>query len=86
MKKLALVVILLAVALAPVGCRAVMLGTQAVYQAGVALIDPVDSGHFWEEFGDYLKNAGRSLRNNLRSLHRTFDRHLMLYDWDDPTL
>ena len=86
MKKLCLVLLVLCVTIAPMGCRALMIGTEAGYQAVVAVIDPVDSGHFWTDFGDYLEESGKSMRGNLKSLHKTFDRHFMLYDWDDPTL
>ena len=86
MKNLCLVALVLCVAIAPMGCRALMVGTEAGYQAVVAVVDPVDSGHFWTDFGDYLKESGQSMRSNLKSFHKSFDRHFMLYDWDDPTL
>ena len=86
MKKLCLVVLLLCIVIAPMGCRALMIGTEAGYQAVVGVIDPVDSGHFWTDFGDYLKNAGSSVRNNLGDFHQSFDRHFLLHDWEDPTL
>jgi hypothetical protein len=85
MKKLGLVMLLLVIAFAPMGCRALMIGTEAGYQAVVAVIDPVDSGHYWSDFGDYLKSAGNSTRKNLAAIHKSFDHYFMLHDWDDPT-
>ena len=61
-----------------------MMGTATGYQAVVSVVDPVDSGHFWSDFGDYLTSAGNSMRNNLTSIHKSIDRHFLLHDWDDP--
>ena len=86
MKKLALVALLACLVIAPIGCRALMVGTAIGYDAFIALVDPVDSGHFWSDFGDYLDGSAKSMRRNMKDIHRTFDRYFMLYDWDDPTL
>ncbi len=86
MKKLVMIVLLLAMVIAPMGCRAFMVGGEAIYMSGVAVVDPVDSGTFWEDFGDYLDSAGKSMRTNLREVHRGLDHYFMLHDWDDPSL
>jgi len=87
MKKLCLVAIVLVIAVTPLmGCRALMMGTAAGWQAVVGVIDPVDSGHFWSDFGDYLSGAGNAMRKNLTRIHQTLDHHFLLYDWEDPSL
>lgn len=86
MKKLVISLLLVAITIVPMtGCRAVMVGSEAVWQAGTALIDPVDQDGFWEDWGDYLDSSSTAMRKNLRRIHRSFDRYVMLHDWDDPT-
>lgn len=85
MSKMVLGLLLACMVLAPLGCRAVMIGSSAVWQAGTAVIDPFDQDGFWDSWGDYLDSSSQSMRNKMESLHRSFDRHFMLHDWDDPT-